>query len=55
MTLLWKLLRRHLSVVQLGGFTLANLVGATIVLTALQLYADLRPILTQPDSFLKGD
>ena len=43
MKLLWKLLRCHLSMAQLTGFTLAGLVGMTVVLGALQAYRDIRP------------
>ena len=53
--LVWKLLRRHVSIGQLTGFFLANLFGMTIVLLAVQAYADLRPMLTGGDSFLKQD
>lgn len=55
MKLIWKLLRRHLSVVQLAGFMLTNLVGVAIVLTAIQLYRDVQPVLSEPDSFLGND
>ena len=55
MRLLWKLLRCHLSAAQMVGFTLAGLVGMTVVLGALQAYRDIVPILDQPDSFLRGD
>ena len=44
MKLLWKLLRCHLSAAQLVGFTLAGVVGMTVVLGALQAYRDIRPI-----------
>jgi hypothetical protein len=36
--LMWKLLRKHVSAVQLVGFALANLVGLTIVILAIQFY-----------------
>ena len=55
MRLLWKLLRCHLSAAQMVGFTLAGLVGMTVVLGALQAYRDILPILDQPDSFMRGD
>lgn len=55
MKLLWKLLRGHLSAAQLIGFSLAGVVGMAIVLTALQGYRDLRPLLEQPDTFRQGD
>lgn len=55
MKLLWKLLRCHLSVAQVVGFALAGMVGMAILLTSLQAYRDIRPVFTQPDSFLRGD
>lgn len=53
--LVWKLLRRHISIGQLTGFFLANLFGMAIVLLAVQAYSDIRPVLTGGDSFLKQD
>ena len=44
MTLLWKLLRSHLSVAQTVGFALAGVVGMTIVLTSVQAYRDVMPV-----------
>ncbi len=55
MKLLWKLLREHISVSQLTGFFLSNLVGTIIMLLTIQLYADLRPLFTKGDSFMKSD
>lgn len=55
MTLVWKLLRRHVSVPQLAGFALANLFGMLIVLLGYQLYRDVLPVFTAPDSFMKAD
>lgn len=55
MNLLWKLLRRHVSLGQLGGFFLANLLGMLIVLTGLQFYKDVLPLFTAEDSFMKKD
>lgn len=55
MRLIRKLLRSHLSVIQLAGFLLTNLAGVAIVLTAVQVYRDVRPALSQPDSFLSND
>ena len=37
MKLIWQLLRQHVSVLQLAGFLVTNLVGVAIVLTAVQL------------------
>lgn len=53
--LMWKLLRRHVSVAQLGGFAVANLIGLTIVILAVQFYGDVRPIFDDDESFIKRD
>lgn len=53
--LVWKLLRRHISVGQLSGFFLANLFGMLIVLLSVQFYRDVLPVFTQGDSFMKKD
>ena len=48
-----KLLGRHINAWQLAGFVLANLCGMAIVLTAVQFFSDLRPLLTGNDSFMR--
>lgn len=53
--LVWKLLRQHISPGQLTGFFFANLLGMAIVLLGIQAYADIRPVFTRGDSFLKKD
>lgn len=55
MTLVWKLLRQHISVLQLAGFFFANLLGMLIVLLSLQFYQDVKPVFSQEDGFLKND
>lgn len=45
--MLRKLQRKTLVPTQIAGYALTLLVGATIVLATLQLYADLKPLLTQ--------
>lgn len=55
MRLVWKLLRRHISVPQLAGFFFANLFGMAIVLLSVQFYKDVLPVFTEGDSFLKKD
>lgn len=55
MTLLWKLLRSHLSFAQTFGFALAGVVGMTVVLASMQAYRDVLPLFEAPDSFAKGD
>ena len=51
--LLWKLLRKHVSAVQMAGFSLASLVGLVIVLLALQFYIDIKPVFASDDSFMR--
>ena len=54
-TLVWKLLRQHISIGQLAGFFLANLFGMMIVLLSVQFYKDVIPVFTKGDSFMKKD
>lgn len=53
--LVWKLLRRHISIGQLAGFFLANLFGMMIVLLSVQFYSDVLSVFTSGDSFMKRD
>ena len=48
-----KLLRQRMSAGQLIGFSLANLVGLSIVLLSLQFYLDVIPFFSRGDSFMK--
>ncbi len=51
----WKLLRKHISPAQLAGFSLASLIGLTIVILAVQFHQDVRPIFDDEESFIKKD
>lgn len=53
--LMWKLLRKHISAGQLIGFSIANLIGLTIVILAVQFYNDVRPIFDDDESFIRRD
>ena len=55
MKLIWKLLRKHISIAQLCGFFLANFIGMTIVLLSIQFYKDVIPMFEAGDSFLKKE
>ena len=55
MSLIWKLLRQHVSVPQFVGFFFANLLGMFIVLFGYQFYRDVLPVFTQDDSFMRAD
>ena len=53
--IVWRLLRKNVSVAQIGGYALANLVGLSIVLIAIQFYQDVSKVLSDDDSFLSKD
>ena len=53
--IIWKLLRQHISKGQLIGFSIANLIGLTIVLLAVQFYRDVRPVFNDEESFIRKD
>lgn len=53
--IMWKLLRKHISAGQLIGFSIANLIGLTIVILAVQFYNDVHPIFEDEDSFIRRD
>ena len=55
MSLVWKLMRRHISMSQLAGFFFANLCGMVIVLLGIQFYLDVAPVFMEGDSFMKKD
>ncbi len=55
MNLVWKLLRKHISLSQFAGFFLANLVGMLVVMLGYQIYKDVLPIFTSGDSFMRAD
>lgn len=53
-SLIWRLLRQHVSIGQLAGFFFANLLGMTIVLLTMQFYQDLIPAFSGEDGVLKN-
>ena len=55
MRLIWKVLRQHLSVGQLIGFVLANIIGLSIIVLGVQLYCDLEPVVSNKSGFMKPD
>ncbi len=52
---MWRLLRKNISASQLSGFAIANLIGLSIVILAVQFYADVRPVFDDDDSFISRD
>lgn len=54
-SIVWQLLRRNISVAQLSGYAVANLLGLAIVLTAIQFYRDVTTVWDSDDSFISRD
>ena len=54
-SLIWKLLRQHISLSQLAGFFFANLFGMWVVMLGIQFYKDIVPIFTEEDSFINNN
>ncbi len=54
MTLIWKLLRKHISLFELSIFFVANLIGMVVILGGIQIYTDFRPLVSG-DSALVGN
>ena len=55
MRLVWRLLRQHISLLQLVGFFIANLIGVAIILCGVQIYNDVAPIFTDSSSLTAND
>lgn len=55
MRLIWKLLRKHISVFELAVFFVANLIGMAVILAGVQIYSDLSPLLTGQSSLIGND
>ena len=55
MRLIWKLLRKHVSLFELGIFFIANLIGMVVILAGVQVYTDLRPLVTGENALVGND
>lgn len=53
--MVWKLLKKNISVGQIIGYSLASLVGMAIVLCAVKFYGDVNSALNDEDSFISKD
>ena len=53
--LIWKLLRKHISIFELAVFFIANLIGMTVILGGVQIYSDLRPVMTGDNALIGSD
>lgn len=55
MRLIWKLLRKHISITELAIFFVANLIGMVVILSGIQLYSDVKPMLTGEKRLIGND
>lgn len=53
--MVWKLLRKNISVGQIAGYSLASLIGLSIVISAVRFYDDVRSVFEDEDSFISKD
>lgn len=55
LNLIWKLLRKHISIFELAVFFIANLIGMTVILGGVQIYSDLRPVMIGDSALIGSD
>ena len=55
MRLIWKLLRKHVSLFELSIFFIANLIGMVVILAGVQIYTDLRPLVSGDNTLVGND
>lgn len=55
MRLIWKLLRKHISIFELSVFFIANLIGMVVILGGIQVYSDLKPLVAGDNALIGND
>ena len=55
MRLIWRLLRKHISVFELAIFFIVNLIGMVVILAGAQIYSDLRPMFSGSQPLIGND
>lgn len=55
MRLIWKLLRKHISIFELSVFFVANLIGMVVILGGIQIYSDLKPLVAGDNALVGND
>lgn len=55
MSLIWKLLKQHISIPQFAGFFFANVIGMAIIFLGVQFYNDINAVYSSEDSFMRED
>lgn len=54
-TLIWKLLRKHISLFELMVFFVVNLIGMTVIIGGVQLYSDVKPVMSGESRLIGSD
>ena len=55
MMLIWKLLRKHISLFELAVFFIANLIGLVVILAGIQIYSDAKSLINGDKESLIGN
>jgi hypothetical protein len=55
MRLIWRLLRKHISIFELSVFFIANLIGMVVILGGIQIYSDLKPLVAGDNALIGND
>ena len=53
--LIWKLLRKHISLFELAVFFVVNLIGMTVIIGGVQLYSDVKPVMSGESRLIGSD
>lgn len=55
LNLIWKLLRKHISLFELAIFFVVNLIGMVVIIGGLQLYNDIKPAISGENRLIGND
>ena len=53
--LIWRLLRKHISLFELAIFFVVNLIGMTVIIGGVQLYSDVKPVMSGESRLIGSD
>ena len=53
--LIWRLLRKHISLFELAIFFIVNLIGMTVIIGGVQLYSDVKPVMSGESRLIGSD
>lgn len=55
LTLIWRLLRKHISIFELAIYFIANLIGMTVILVGVQIYSDMNKVMNGEEAIVGND